>query len=369
MDAAPQERLFEPLRVGGMALANRIAVAPMTRVSATAEGVPTDRMAAYYTAFARGGFGLIITEGLYTDRAYSQGYLFQPGLTDDAQQIGWARVVRGVHAQGAPIVAQLMHAGALSQGNRFRRQTRAPSAVQPKGEQLSFYRGGGAYALPVTMSQADIDEALGGFAASASRAKDAGFDGVEIHAANGYLLDQFLTEGLNVRTDAYGGSLTRRLRLLQDVVGAVRQAVGGEFVIGVRISQGKVNDFHHTWSGGERDAATLFGALGALPIDYLHVTAFEAWRPAFGDGPSLAALAKRHVPVPVLANGSLEAPERAAALLHAGEADAISIGRGALTHPDWPRRVQAGQAIEAFDREWLSPIADLATAERQRRAG
>jgi len=359
--------LFTPLRVGaGLCLPNRFAVAPMTRVSATADGHATQQMADYYAAFAAGGFGLVITEGIYTDNAHAQGYLFQPGLAEDAQRDAWRRVVDRVHAQGGRIVAQLMHAGALSQGNPHRATTKGPSAVLPTGQQLSFYRGEGPYRMPEAMSAQDIADAVEGFAQAARRAQEAGFDGVEVHGANGYLLDQFLTAHTNVREDCYGGSLANRLRLTVDIIQAVRRSTTGPFVVGVRISQGKVNDFTHKWPGGEADAAHIFGTLGALPIDYLHTTDFEAWRPAFGEhGPSLAALARRHVSVPVLVNGSLHEPTQAAGMVARREADMISLGRGALTHADWPTRLRVGETHGVFDRGLLAPIADLANAARR----
>lgn len=361
--------LFQPLNLGGLTLRNRLAVAPMTRVSATADGLATPAIAAYYAAFAQGGFGLIITEGLYTDTAHAQGYLHQPGMATAAQRESWRAVIHGVHAQGGRIVAQLMHAGALSQGNPWRSGTLAPSAVQPAGAQMGFYRGQGPYALPRAMSQADIDEAVRGFADAAVAAREAGFDGVEIHGANGYLLDQFLTAHTNLRDDAYGGMLPARLRLATEVVHAVRAAVGAAFPVGLRLSQGKVNDFTHKWPEGEAGAALLFQAVGKLPLDYLHTTEFEAWQPAFGNGASLAALAKLHAgALPVLANGSLHDPAAAAGMLARKEADAVTLGRGALTHPDWPARVRAGLPIEDFDRGLLSPIADLDNARRHRAA-
>jgi 2,4-dienoyl-CoA reductase-like NADH-dependent reductase (Old Yellow Enzyme family) len=360
--------LFSPVEIGKLRLRNRIAVAPMTRVSATADGRPTERMAQYYASFAEGGFGLVIAEGIYTDNAYSQGYLFQPGLSDAVQRDAWRPVITGVHARGARMVAQLMHAGALSQGNLYRSETKGPSAVRPKGQQMAFYRGVGAYRMPSSMSAAEVTEALNGFAKAAVRAREAGFDGVEVHGANGYLLDQFLTEGINLRDDGYGGKIEGRLRLIVEAIQAVREAVGSDFIVGVRISQGKVNDFAHKWGGGERDAAVIFGTLGKLPIDYLHTTEFEAWRPAFDRGDSLAALARRHVAVPVIANGSLHVPKQAEGMLERGEADMISLGRGALTHADWPRRVAAGEPIEDFDCGLLTPIADLENAERHRAA-
>ena len=360
--------LVTPIDIGAVTLRNRVAVAPMTRVSATCDGRPTPQMSQYYASFAEGGFGLVITEGIYTDKAYSQGYLHQPGLTDSAQRDAWRSVVAGVHAGGARIFAQLMHAGALSQGNVYRNETRGPSTLRPKGQQMSFYRGAGPYRLPLAMSESDIAEALNGFANAALLAQDAGFDGVELHGANGYLLDQFLTEGVNLRDDGYGGSIDGRLRLIVEAVQAVRAAVGPAFVVGLRISQGKVNDFTHKWSGRAQEAAAIFGTLGRLPIDYLHTTEFRAWQPAFEQGASLAALAKEQVSVPVIANGSLHDPTQAKGLLERGEADLVSLGRGALTHADWPRRVAAGQPIEDFDPGLLAPVADLANAERHRSA-
>lgn len=368
---AESDTLFAPLRLGSLVLSNRLAVAPMTRVSATAQGLPTPRMATYYNSFAQGGFGLVITEGLYTDQDYSQGNLFQPGLANDAHCEGWRSIVSSVREQGAGIIAQLMHAGALSQGNRYRTVTKGPSALRPKGRQMGFYRGSGDYAIPGAMTPQEISDAVAGFVRAAIRAQEAGFDGVEIHGANGYLLDQFLSEGINLREDRYGGDIEARLRLTTEVITAVRGAVGSGFPIGVRISQSKVNDFSHKWSGGEEEAAAIFGSLGNLPIDYVHTTEFEAWRPAFNEGMSLslAALAKKYARVPVLANGSLHDVRQAAGLIGRGEADGVSLGRGALTHADWPLRVLDGVALEVFDPGILSPIANLENAEHYRRAG
>nr|WP_100148291.1 NADH:flavin oxidoreductase [Achromobacter arsenitoxydans] len=365
---AAHATLFAPLRVGDLSLPNRLAVAPMTRVSATADGRATAQMADYYEAFAVGGFGLVITEGVYTDKAHAQGYLFQPGLADDAQRDAWRPVVDRVHAHGGRILAQLMHAGALSQGNPHRQTTKGPSAVLPAGQQMTFYRGEGRYRMPEAMTTDEIAEAIEGFAQAARRAQEAGFDGVEIHGANGYLLDQFLTAHTNLRDDRYGGSLDNRLRLTVEVIQAVRQSTSNRFVVGVRSSQGKVNDFMHKWEGGQTDAAQIYATLGQQPINYLHTTEYEAWRPAFGeDGPSLAALARRHVAVPVLANGSLHDAVQAEGVLARQEADFISLGRGALAHADWPARLRAGEPREEFDRGLLAPIADLENAGRHKR--
>lgn len=357
--------LFAPLDVNGLHLANRLAVSPMTRISATEEGHPTETMVRYYERFARGGFGLVITEGIYTDQAYSQGYAYQPGLSGLEQAKAWRPVVDAVHAGGGKMIAQLMHAGALSQGNRFRSETAGPSAIQPKGAQLGFYRGEGPYPLPRAMSEVDIAEAIAGFARAATLAvAGAGFDGVEIHGANGYLLDQFLTDYTNSRSDAWGGAIDHRIRLSVDVTKAVRQALGKSVPVGIRISQGKVNDLFHKWQEGVSGAELVFGTLAGAGLDYIHVTEFEAWRPAFGDeGPSLVSLARKYAPsLTIIANGSLHDPDRANQLLQEG-ADVIALGRGALSNPSWPRRVQAGQTLQDFDRRLLAPLGNIKQSE------
>ena len=325
--------LWTTIRIGATELPNRVALAPMTRVSATEDGHATERMASYYSRFARGGFGLLITEGIYTDTAHSQGYLFQPGLATAEQADSWVKVVDAVHARGSRIFAQLMHAGAQAQGNRFVDSTIGPSAVAPKGDQLGFYRGEGPYREPEEATPAQMDEVREGFVKAALNAKAAGFDGVEIHGANGYLLDQFLTDYLNQRTDQYGGTPENRVRFAVEVSSAVRDAVGPDMSVGIRISQGKVSDYTHKWAGGADEAKTFFTALGGTGIDYIHTTEYRADAPAFGEeGASLAALAKQHTGLPVIANGNLDEPEAAAALIADGQADVIP-GQSGSRHP------------------------------------
>lgn len=366
MGAATSDALFAPFDRGRLRLGNRLAVAPMTRISATPEGLATAAMAHYYARFARGGFSLVITEGVYPDQAYSQGYAGQPGLSDVNQARAWRPVVEAVHRQGGQIFVQLMHAGALSQSNRFRRETVGPSALKPQGRQLTIYGGQGEFPTPRQMTEGEIAEAIGGFAAAAVRARDtAGFDGVEVHGANGYLLDQFLTSTTNLRTDRYGGETGERISLTAEVVTAVRRAVGSEYPLGVRISQAKVNDFDHKWLGGEHDAEAVFGRLRDCDLDYIHVTEFEAWRPAFeGGSASLAALARRSASnLAVIANGGLHDGVRARTMLMNGDADVVALGRGALANPDWPNRVAAGLGVNSFDRATLRPLAHLRAAE------
>jgi 2,4-dienoyl-CoA reductase-like NADH-dependent reductase (Old Yellow Enzyme family) len=358
--------LFAPFTIGQIEIANRLAVAPMTRISASELGCVTPKMADYYRRFAAGGFGLVITEGIYTDQAYAQGYAFQPGLTDPDQTKAWRHVVEAVHAAGGRIFAQLMHAGALSQANRFRSHSAGPSPVRPKGMQMTGYRGEGPYRTPAEMSEEEIAEAVAGFAAAAARAVEAGFDGVEVHSANGYLLDQFLTSYTNLREDRYGGGVEARMTLTKEVLRAVRVAVGPAAVVGVRFSQAKVNDFDHRWEGGSDDAKAIFTDLAKGGADYIHTSEFEAWRPAFGDGESLASLAKRYGRLPLIANGSLHIPEQAAGLIQGGDADIVALGRGAIACPDWGQRLRNGLPVEAFEPGMLQPLADLENAERWR---
>jgi 2,4-dienoyl-CoA reductase-like NADH-dependent reductase (Old Yellow Enzyme family) len=357
----PSEILFSPASIGDVELANRVALAPMTRVSATAEGVPNARMGSYYRAFAEGGFALLMTEGTYIDDRTSQGYFFQPGLATSTQSAAWRRVVDGVHGAGAKFFAQLMHAGSQSQGNTYTTSTWGPSAIRPKGEQLGIYRGSGPFQTPEAMTTEHINHVRTAFVNAARHARDAGFDGVEIHGANGYLLDEFLTDYLNTRTDDYGGSVLNRVRLAAEVCRDVVAAVGEDVAVGIRVSQGKVSDNHHRWAGGDDDAAVIFGALGDTGIDFIHTTEYRALAPAFGDdGKTLAALCKQHSGLAVIANGNLDDPRAAAAIIESGDADVVALGKSALANRNWPLRVRAGQPLSPdVPAGLLGPIADV----------
>lgn len=366
--AALTHPALAPTRLAQHALANRLAVAPMTRLSAQPDGEPTGAMADYYESFATGGFGLVITEGTYIDSAYSQGYLYQPGIVTDAHIRGWATVAARIHAAGATAVMQLMHAGALSQGNPHRTGTAGPSPVQPKGEMMPAYGGSGPWPLPHPMSTADVKEVVGSFVAAATRARNAGFDGVEIHAANGYLLDQFLTRYTNQRADEYTGrTLTGRLRLITEVIAEIRAAVGGEFTVGVRLSQTKVNDLDHRWEPDE--AESIFHAMARAHADYLHIASEgHDWieTATLSTGETLTALARRTSDLPVIANGGMHDLDQARNVLDGGHADLLSLARGALANPDLPRRLADGTSLTPFAHGMISPRADLANTARWR---
>ncbi|WP_229924587.1 NADH:flavin oxidoreductase [Streptomyces sulfonofaciens] len=341
-----EDLLFTPFDIGAVRLRNRTALSPMTRISATETGLVTDLNTRYYAGFARGGFGLIITEGIYPDTEYSQGYLHQPGLATPEHARAWRPVVESVHAEKSAVFAQLMHAGAQSQGNRYRDESVGPSSVAPRGNQIAFYRGAGPYPTPRPLDAHQIRDIRRGFAEAARNALAAGFDGVELHGANGYLIDQFLTDYLNHREDAYGGTVENRVRLAAEVLDEVLQAVGSEIVVGIRISQSKVGDYDHRWAGGEEDAEAIFTTLARTGAHFVHTTEYRALQPAFTNSTAtLASLAKRFSGLPVIVNGHLGDPRAARSVLESRAGDLVAIGKGALAQRDWPRRVRDGLEI------------------------
>ncbi|QYR23155.1 NADH:flavin oxidoreductase [Paenibacillus sp. sptzw28] len=351
-------KLLSAFQLGSLRLHNRAVLSPMTRTSAECNGLANQLMVRYYTRFAKGGFGLIITEGIYPDSVNSQSYKNQPGLADKEQAESWRPVVEAVHREGGRIIAQLMHAGALVQHNEFK--PIAPSAVKPVGTMLEEHGGSGEYSVPDAMSKSDIRQVIDNFAHAAQRAKQVGFDGVELHAANGYLLDQFITKYTNQRTDEYGGSTENRIRIVVELLDRIRSVVGQNYTVGVRISQGKVNDFNHKWANGINDAKIIFEKLGTACPTYIHTTEYKAFAPAFTNGgPTLAKLAATYGGLPVIANGKLGDPEMAEQLLASGEAELAAIGTSALVNPDWVNKVKEGIVLNRLEHQFLHPMATL----------
>jgi 2,4-dienoyl-CoA reductase-like NADH-dependent reductase (Old Yellow Enzyme family) len=359
------KNIFDPVTIHGRALANRLVVAPMTRWSATDAGVPTDEMAEYYAAFARGGFGMIITEGTYTDDLFSRADGNQPGMVTQAHLQGWKQVVDRVHESRALIISQLMHGGALSQ---FSDDTIAPSAVQPLGVRTPE-RGGptGPFPIPREMTANDFEGVKQGYVQAALLAVKAGFDGVEIHAANGYLFDQFITPHTNLRTDAYGGDARNRLRFLMEVYAALKAVVPATFIVGIRVSESKVNDLTYRWPGGPDTAREIFSVLAEISPDYLHIAA-EGGRwdreALYPDGSSSTGIAKSLLTSPVIANGGMHDVHLAESLLNSGQADLVSIGRAAIANPDWPRRIAEARPVVPFFKELIKPSLTLAHTKR-----
>ena len=362
--------LFAPGRLGALELKNRAIVSPMTRTSATPDGIVTPEMISYYEEYARNGWGLVYTEAVYIDKQYSQGYNNEPGIADASQRDAWRAVVEACHRQGTPIFMQLIHAGAVNQGNHWVAGSIAPSAIQPKGQQIDRYGGSGPFQMPREITRDEMKQVVANFAAAGRRAAEAGFDGVEVHGANGYLPDQFLTTYTNHRTDEYGGPVQNRIRFHTEVMRAVRDAVPARLPVGVRISQTKVNDLEYSWPGGVADAEVVFPALKRAGVDFIHVSAHLGAYPVFDCGLSLAGLAKKFTGITVIANGKLHDPAFAEAVLMKGEADFCAIAKGALADPAWPVKVRRGEAPIPFDPGMTSPLATLANtaAWRKRQA-
>lgn len=342
-------------------------VAPMTRVSADLEGVPTLEMLDYYTAFAEGGFGGIITEGIYTDDHYSKSYPNQPGLVHLNQIRAWERITTNIRAHGAIAIAQLMHAGSISQALT---KTKAPSEIIPLGNKLAHYGGGdGPFPIPEAMNERDISKVIKGFVGAARNAVAAGFHGIELHAANGYLLDQFLTPYLNLRTDAYGGSMANRFRIIGEIIKEIRNQVPKNFIVGLRISEGKVNNLAYRWEGGSKTAKALLYEIQNSPVDYLHVAAEHfGWEVecVYPDGSSLTSLAKDILGIPVIANGKMANLALSQKLLDTGQADLFAIGKEALSNPDFVYKVTHNAEITPFDSRQLYPNPSLFSDQKYR---
>ena len=257
--------LFSPYQLGSLKLTNRLVMAPLTRNRAGAGEAPTELAAEYYAQ--RAGAGLIISEGTQPC-AIGQGYPHTPGLHSDEQVAGWTLVADAVHARGGRIVAQLMHAGRISHHAITGLRPVAPSAITPAGE-VYTEQGMKAFEAPRALEAAELPNVVAEFVDAARRAVRAGLDGVELHAANGYLLHQFLADGSNIRTDGYGGSPRNRARFVVEVATAVAQAIGADKV-GIRISPGGTfNDVTETET--EQTYAALLDGLNPLSLLYLHI--------------------------------------------------------------------------------------------------
>lgn len=346
--------IFNPFKLNEHTVKNRTVVAPMSRVSTALDGIPTPAMFDYYETFARGGFGIIITEGLYTDTIASQSYPNQPGIVTREQTATWSKLATRIKAHGALFIAQLMHGGGISQHVQ---QTLAPSAIQPLGKKMSAYGGGdGPFPLPAEMTKEDITQVVAAYAASANRAAQAGFDGIEIHAANGYLLDQFLTDYTNQRQDAYGEN---KFRIIAEIIEAIKTTTPANFIIGLRLSEGKVNNLTHRFPNGAATAKAILEKAKASAPSYIHISGEGgSWEGTgfYETGESFTGLAKQITGKPVIANGGLQQPNIAKRVLEEGHADFIALAKGALANPDWPLKVENGEAITAYERWMSKPI-------------
>lgn len=343
-DRPRNPRLLEPARLGPLDLSNRILMAPMTRNRAGADGVPTAMMVEYYRQ--RAAAGLTVSEATQVSRQ-GVGYPNTPGIHDDTQVDAWRPVVDAVHQEGGRIFLQLFHAGRISHPSLQPGAERpvAPSALRPSGEVFTP-EGPQPFETPRALERHEIEEVVEEFRRGARLAGRAGFDGVEIHGANGYLPDQFLRDATNRRGDEYGGDARGRARFLVEVCGAAADELGPERV-GVRISP--LNPFNDISDG---DPPATFGTaarlLGELGLAYLHVveTGGEEEERASFDFREL----KERFGGPYVANGDYDLP-RAERVLEEGRADFVSFGRLYLANPDLPARFARGAELNEPDPE------------------
>lgn len=330
--------LWTPTKIGSMQLPHRLAMAPMTRSRAQANGTPGPLAASYYAQ--RASLGLLISEGTQPS-ADGQGYLHSPGIHTPEHIAGWREVSAAVHAAGGHLFIQIMHAGRMSHPDNtpHHRQAVAPSPLAPN-EKMFTHQGLQDIPTPRALTVSEIDTTVEDFVQAAAMAIESGADGVEIHAANGYLIHQFLAENANQRHDAYGGSIENRARFALDVAAAVAARVGAEHT-GIRLSPGSTLGGIQEGDDHESLYRYLVEELAKLDLAYLHLT-------HAGNEPLLRELRQRW-PHTLLLNRVNRPLEALGADIEAGLADIETVGRWALANPDFVERLQTGAPLNAMD--------------------
>ena len=336
--------LFTPATLGKLQLKNRVVMAPMTRSRATGN-VPNALMEKYYSL--RAAAGLIITEGT-SPSPNGLGYARIPGLFSSEQVAGWRKVTDAVHGAGGKIFVQLMHTGRVSHPANMAAGTRivAPSAVALAGDMWTDSNGMQPYPVPGEMSEEDIAIAIAEYANAAKRAIEAGFDGVELHAANGYLIDQFLNTATNQRPDQWGGSVENRIRFAVEVAKAAAAQIGAERV-GMRISPYGV--FNGAVPDAKMDALylRLVEELNAVGLVYIHVVDHSSMG-APQVSPELKAKIRANFKGKYILSGGYDAA-RANADLDAQKGDLVAFGRPFISNPDLVAKLQSGAALTPPD--------------------
>lgn len=348
------ETLFSPFTYKGLHLRNRFVMAPMTRAFAT-DGIPTQQIADYYARRAEAEVGLILTEGTVIDRPASKNLKDIPNFYGDAALAQWKQVAEGVHKAGGAIAPQIWHVG------------NTPYGWQPPGP----------FESPETMTAEDIDATIKAFAKAAKDAKDAGFDALEIHGAHGYLIDQFFWSGTNTRTDNFGGStIKERGRFGVAVVKAIREAVGPDFVIIIRLSQWKQQDYTVKLAHTPEELENWVLPLAEAGVDIFHASQRRYWEPEFeGSDLNFAGWVKKVTGQPTITVGSVglsgdfmgafqgqgSGATNIDELLRRydrGDFDLVAVGRSLLHDPEWVQKVKAGHfdQLKAFDAASLQTL-------------
>jgi 2,4-dienoyl-CoA reductase-like NADH-dependent reductase (Old Yellow Enzyme family) len=350
------EVLSRPITLNGLTVPNRIAMAPMTRMFSPG-GIPGEDVRSYYARRAAAGVGLIVTEGTYVGHESAGNSRRVPRFHGEEQLAGWAKVAEEVHAAGGTIVPQLWHIGMV------RKQGDGPfpdaPAMGPSGLVTA-----GAEPTGKAMTQQDLDDVIAAFAQAAADAQRIGFDGVEIHGAHGYLIDQFLWAGTNRRTDAYGGSAVARTRFAAEIVAAVREAVSPEFPVIFRYSQWKQQDYTARLAETPEELEAILTPLAAAGVDVFHASTRRYWLPEFdGSDLNLAGWTKKLTGKQVISVGSvgldgdflnafqgegapLGSLDNLLDRLEADEFDMVAVGRALLQDPEWAVKVLAGRVDE-----------------------
>ncbi|MCZ4126645.1 NADH:flavin oxidoreductase [Stutzerimonas balearica] len=364
------QALFQPFELGSLRLPTRVVMAPMTR-SFSPNGVPTDAVVDYYRRRAAAGVGLIITEGTTVGHAAANGYPQVPRFYGEDALAGWKRVVDAVHAAGGRIVPQLWHVG------NVRRLGTEPDASVPGYGPMEKRKDGNV--VVHGMTQQDIRDVIGAFAHAARDAKAIGMDGVEIHGAHGYLIDQFFWEGSNQRTDEYGGSLANRSRFAVELVQAVREAVGPDFPIIFRFSQWKQQDYTARLVQSPEALGEFLAPLVEAGVDIFHCSTRRFWEPEFeGSDLNLAGWTRQLTGKPTITVGSVGLDgeflqfmvktdkvaqpagiEGLLERLNKAEFDLVAVGRALICDPEWAVKVREGRMEEIlpFSREALKTLA------------
>ena len=357
--------LFRPFQIPNLNLKNRIVMAPMTR-SKSPGGVPGEDVAAYYRRRAEGGVGLIITEGTYPPHESSGFDSNVPHFYGDEALAGWKRVADEVHAAGGRIFPQLWHVGLV-----YRSETVPPNGVGPSGINSSGQK------VTEPMTQQQIDEIVAAYGKAAESAKRLGFDGVEIHGAHGYLLDQFFWDRTNLRTDRYGGDLAARTRFAVEAITEVRKRVGPDFPVFLRFSQWKIGDYEARLAHTPQELERFLAPLSAAGVDVFHCSTRRYWVPEFeGSSLNLAGWTKKITGKPTVTVGSVtlnqEFTNSFATSDTAGvsgiddlldrlgrkEFDLVAIGRALITNPSWAAQIERGafNELRPFQRDVLAQL-------------
>lgn len=366
--------LFEPFDFGRVTLPNRIVMAPMTRSKSPGK-VPPPEVAAYYRRRAEGGVALIVTEGTNPGHPAASGYPDVPNFDGDEALAGWKRVVDEVHDAGGYIIPQLWHVGSIRQ--KGMEPDPAVPGFAPSPVVHPSLAQKGVTEVPHEMTQQDIDDTIEAFARSAKHAEALGFDGVEIHGAHSYLIDQFFWEATNHRADKYGGkALPERTRFAVELIEAVRNTVSSDFPVVFRFSQWKQGDYRHKMAKNPDELAAFLAPLSEAGVDYFHCSTRRFNDPEFEGSPlNLAGWTKKLTGKPSITVGSVgldidflhsyagEEGHQAGldALirrLQNDEFDLVAVGRALLGDPQWPNKLKAGHEaqIVPFERKHMAVL-------------